>query len=230
MKRKTNRFWLERNLERFHRGEASLFLDPFMFHQIKKALKNRKYQVWEPFAESDYKIIYTSTFPEISCFSVECAQEMTHPMLMGSLYALNMDSGYIGDIVVGDACYFFVMSSLKDYMKQNLTMVGSFPIKLVEVDIDVLKSYERSYEHLEILVPSLRLDVILSKIAHTSRRMIKDKLLDEEVTLNYEMMKNGAVELKEKDVFSMRRCGKFRFIEVKGTTKKGNLVLVIHKF
>lgn len=230
MKRKVNRFWKERVLESLERGDSSLFLDPLEFKIVTKSLPSNSYLVWKPFKESDYKIVYRGTEPRVCCFKILCEAKLTHSMIMGSLYSLNIESGYIGDIVVSEDCYFFVLSSLKEYIEHHLTMIGSHSIKLVEVDSSCLLTYQRSYEELEILVPSLRLDVVLAKLAHTSRRIIKEKFINEEVTLNYEITKNGTIELRENDIFSLRRCGKFKFVRLVGTTKKGNKVILLHQY
>lgn len=230
MKKKTNRFWKEKVLETLQRGGSSLFLDPLEFKTILHILPRKSYDIWEPFKESDYKIVYHDIKPKVCCFKIDCEEKLTHPMIMGSLYALNIESGYIGDIVVGESCYFFIMSSLKEYICHHLKVIGSYPIKLIEVDPNILKDYERTYEEEEILVSSLRLDVLLSKIGHTSRRIIKEKLMNEEVTLNYEITRNGTIELKEGDIFSMRKYGKFKFVGIKGTTKRGNLIVKLCKY
>lgn len=230
MKKKVNRFWKEKVVETLERGGSSLFLDPLECKTVLKLLPKKSYEIWEPFKESDYKIIYCGMKPKVNCFKIECEEKLTHPMIMGSLYALNIESGYIGDIVVGDESYFFVLAGLKEYIIHHLTTVGSYPIKLIEVNPNSLKDYTRIYEEEEILVSSLRLDVILSKVGHTSRRIIKEKLMNEEVTLNYEITKNGTLELHENDIFSMRKCGKFKYMGVKGTTKRGNFVVKLWKY
>lgn len=230
MGKKENRFWQEKTLENIRKGSSSLFLDPLEFKRIKNSLKKEKFSIWEPFCDSDYKIIYKKEEPNVICFKIECTSKLTHPMIMGSLYALNIESSYIGDIVVESDYYFFVISTLKEYIKHHLTKIGKYHIQLIELPSDILKDYERSYEKIEVLVPSLRLDVILSKLGHTSRRMIKEKVMNEEVTLNYEIVKNGAVEIHEMDIFSMRKYGKFKFIGVKDTTKRGNLIIVLCRY
>lgn len=230
MKRKENRFWKEKTIELLNRNKPSLFLDPLEFKNIQGYLKNN-YQVFEPFKDSDYKIIYKKGEPKVTCFKINSSVPLTHSKIMGNLYSLNIEPNYIGDIVVdGNEYYFFIFESLKEYVKQHLTHFGSYPITLEEVELDTLKNYQRSYEELEVLVPSLRLDVVLSKLAHTSRKIIKEKFMNEEVTLNYEVKKSGTTVLTENDIFSMRRLGKFKFIGIKGTTKRDNLVLIIKKF
>ena len=96
--------------------------------------------------------------------------------------------------------------------------------------IDYLKDYERSYEEIELIVTSLRIDTVISRIIHTNRDSIKDKIKDKDIYLNHELLKRTDYKLKEDDIFSIRKYGKYKFIKVTNTTKNDNYVILIKKY
>ena len=93
-----------------------------------------------------------------------------------------------------------------------------------------LKDYKRSYESHEIIVTSLRIDNVISKIIGVNRKDIIDKIKNKEVILNYEELTKTSYNLKENDVFSIKRYGKYKFVNVLNKTKKNNLVIKYLKY
>ena len=109
-------------------------------------------------------------------------------------------------------------------------MVGNHPIKIKEVPIDTISNYERKYEEIEIIVSSLRIDNVISRLIGTSRDAIKKKFLDDEIILNYEICHKLNYELKENDIFSIRKYGKYKFNGIIKETKKNNYIVKIYKY
>ena len=107
---------------------------------------------------------------------------------MGSLYGLNINSEMFGDIIIwNDHYYIIIMSSIYDLVLKEYNKVGNHNIKIKEQPIDILDNYIRTYQSVELIVSSLRIDQIISKIIGTSRENVKDKFKNNEVILNYEM-------------------------------------------
>ena len=48
--------------------------------------------------------------------------------------------------------------------------------------------------------------------------------------LNYNYLKNNSYNLHPDDIFSIRRFGKYKFIDIKKNTKSGNLIIEIYKY
>ena len=74
------------------------------------------------------------------------------------------------------------------------------------------------------------MDSIVSKIVNTSRNNALNLLKNGDVFLNYEELTKPTYILKENDIFSVRKYGKYKFSGIINNTKKGNLVIKILKY
>ena len=229
MKRKENKFLVKQNLDNIYNGKHTLFVNSLIFNYIVRELNknNFKYNVYEPFSDSDYKIIYTNVKPKVICLKIDSYKPLTHQAIMGSLYALNINEGYFGDIIAEQEYYIFVLKSMVSYIKDNLNYIGSNLVTLKEMN---LKNYERKYFDLKLLLPSLRLDIVVSKICHISRNQAKKIIINDDVLVNYNIQNNISYILKENDVFSIKKIGKFKYIEIINKTKNNNLVILVKKY
>ena len=81
-----------------------------------------------------------------------------------------------------------------------------------------------------IIVPSLRIDAVISKIINTSRSNSVDLIKNKCVILNYSILKNDSTILKENDIFSIRKYGKYKFSKVVKNTKKDNIIIEYFKY
>ena len=69
-------------------------------------------------------------------------------------------------------------------------MIKNSKVELVYINISILENYERSYDSLEFIVSSNRIDTIVSSICHTGRSNISDMIKKKEIMLNYDYLKN----------------------------------------
>lgn len=109
-------------------------------------------------------------------------------------------------------------------------MVKNSHIELELLDINDLKDYERSYEKIELIVSSNRIDTIISNISHTNRNNISDMIKKKEIILNYDFLKDPSYKLKENDTFSIKRIGKFKYNGILKNTKSNHLIIEILKY
>ena len=119
---------------------------------------------------------------------------------------------------------------MKTFFESELQKIKNSNIELIERDIDLLNDYEPDFEKLEIITSSLRIDNVVAKIIHTNRDQVKDLIKDKKITFNYDLLKDGAKLLKEGDVFSIRKYGKYKFDFIIKNTKKDNLIIQISKY
>ena len=119
---------------------------------------------------------------------------------------------------------------MSSFVIDNLFMIGNKYVNIEEVNIDVLSNYKKKYEIKNIIVPSLRIDAVISKIINTSRSNCVDLIKNKCVILNYSLLKEGSIYLKENDVFSIRRYGKYKFSKVIKSTKKDNRIIEYYKY
>ena len=126
--------------------------------------------------------------------------------------------------------YVYIENNLSTYIKDNLNIIGNKKVVLEEVSLDVLKDYERKYEENEIIVSSIRIDSIVSSIIKSSRSKALEKIKNKEVIVNYEVMSKNSYLLKENDIFSIRRYGKYKFVGIVKSTKKDNYIVKYLKY
>jgi len=222
---------IEKYVDKLVNGEPTGFLNPVDVMYLKGKLNKNQYKIYSPTLDSEKVIFYNKKEPDISLYEIETNNKLRHQEILGSLFNLNIDETMFGDIIIDNNHYYvFINNLVEDYFISNFNKIGKFNIKLKKLDKDYLKDYERSYEEIELIVTSLRIDTVISRIIHTNRDSIKDKIKDKEIFLNHEPLKRTDYKLKEGDVFSIRKFGKYKFIKVTNTTKKDNYVILIFKY
>lgn len=218
-------------VEKIKTGKNTQFLDGRELKIVTGKLKKNEYNVYYPYKDSEKVMLYTGKVPKVKLFKIYTVENIRHQDILGSLFALNIDSSYFGDIVLyNDYYYVFVSDDLALYIKDNLKMVGNKKVSLEEVNLSVLDNYERKYEEKEIIVSSLRIDNIISGIINTSRKVALDKIKNKEVVVNYGVMNKNSYILKESDIFSIRRYGKYKFVGIVKSTKKNNFIVRYLKY
>lgn len=230
---KHNTYEIEKNIEKILRGNSTGFLSPNIKQEITKKLKKDQYQIFAPFSEAEKVIIYSKKAPNIKLFKVNCykTDKLTHSSIMGSLFGLNITSEMFGDIVnYNNNFYIYLLDNISDLVTENLKTVGTTPISLEEVDCNLLNDYSREYETINLIVSSLRLDTIISKLSSCNREKVITKIKNQEILINDIPATKASYLLKPNDLFSIRKIGKFKFKKIIGTTKKDNLIIEINKY
>lgn len=222
---------IDQMIEKILNGSNTLFLDGNEARLVTSRLKKKDYKVYYPYKSSEKVILYVNDIPKVSLFKINSCEKLKHQDILGSILSLNINSGYLGDIIVdNDNYYFYILSELSSFIKCNLSLIGNKKVTLDEVNIDTLKDYERRYEENEVIVSSLRIDTVISRIINTNRKDVLNKIKDKEIILNYEVLKKNSYTLKENDIFSIRKYGKYKYIGVINNTKKNNLVIKYLKY
>ena len=222
---------IDNYIERILSGKNTLFLDNNEFELVTSKLKKKDYSIYKPYKDSEKVILYTKDLPKVSLFKIKSYNKLRHQDIMGSILSLNISRNYLGDIIIDDdSYYFYIISDLKDFIKNNLNMISNNKVILEEIDINYLSNYERKYEEYEIIVSSLRIDTVISRIIKTNRDNVINIIKNKEVILNYEILNKNSYLLKENDVFSIRKYGKYKYIGIINNTKKDNLVIKYLKY
>ncbi len=224
-------YFLKSNASKVLRGSYTNFLDRSEEINIKKFLKKSDYQVLEVFDECSKVILYSGKKPDICLLEVLPKKEIRHQDILGSLFALNIDSSTFGDIVIKDGRYFlYCLKNICNYIMSNLIMIGNTSCEIKEIDVDYLSDYKIDFTEEELIVSSLRIDSIVSKIINSNRGSVLDKIHDKEIILNYEVVSKPSKILRENDIFSVRKYGKYKVGNIVAKTKRGNYILKIYKY
>ena len=169
--------------------------------------------------------------PNIKIYEIISSNDLRHQDILGTLYSLNISDEMFGDVVIWNNRYFIIIfSSIDNQIKSNLTSIKNSKVDLIERNPYYLKDYKQEYEECIIIVPSIRVDVIVSKIINSSRSNALEKIKNGDIYLNYELLTKPTYMLKENDIFSIRKYGKYKFLGEINRTKKGSLVVKYLKY
>ena len=222
---------IEKNLNRLYRKAATFFLDPKEQLELAKKLKKEPYQIYKPYPDSEKNIFYIKEEPKVILYEIKSKTPLEHREILGTLFSLNITSELFGDIVITNNHYYiYVLESIAPYIKNNLLLIKNSRIELIEVPLETLKEYHKEYETIEIIASSTRIDTVISRLIQTSRPNIIEKIKNKEIILNYDILKNNSYQLKENDIFSIRRYGKYQYIGIKKETKSKNYIIECKKY
>ena len=223
-------YTVEKIVEKVLYSNSTNFVEIKYLNRLKKELKNIKYNIYEPFSGATKVILYNK-MPNIKIYEIISSNDLRHQDILGTLYSLNISDEMFGDVVIWNNRYFIIiLSSIDNYIKSNLTSIKNSKVDLIERNPYYLKDYKQEYEECIIIVPSIRVDVIVSKIINSSRSNALEKIKNGDIYLNYELLTKPTYMLKENDIFSIRKYGKYKFLGEINKTKKGSLVIKYLKY
>ena len=224
-------YLVQKNLTKLNNGQHTGFLDPKELDEVKRKLEKNSYSIYYPYKDSEKNIIYNKKEPNVLLYEIKSKVELRHQDILGTMYSLNISPELFGDILLIEGRYYiYILDVVRNYFESNFLMVKNSYIELEQIDLDYLVQYERNYETFEIIVSSNRIDTVVSSICHISRSNISDMIKNKEIMLNYAYLKDGSYKLKENDVFSIKRVGKFVYNGVLKNTKSNHYIIEIKKY
>ena len=224
-------YFIEKNLNKLSHHQSTFFLDPKELSQIKGKLKKGEYSIYYPYKDSEKVIVYNKEVPEVLLYEIKVKVPVRHQDILGAMYSLNIASELFGDILLIDGRYYiYILPMVRNYFESNFLMVRNSSVELEELPIETLEDYERSYEELEFIVSSNRIDTVVSSICHIGRNSITDMISKKEILLNYDFLKDPSYKLKENDTFSIKRIGKYKYVGVLKNTKSNHIIVKILKY
>ena len=228
---KQSKIELDSIITKVKRGISTYFLDEKRIEIIHNILKkqNINHNIFYPYEGATYGVIYSNN-PNVSLIKIISEEKLTHSSIMGSLYSLNLKKEIFGDIIINKYCYVLVISHMKDYIINNIYQIGSSKVILEECDICQIANYKPKYELVTTTVTSERLDTVISKIIGTSRNIVLEKMKDKEIILNYEVATKPSYLLKEGDIFSIRKHGKYKYLGSTSKSKRDKYIIEYQKY
>lgn len=170
----------------------------------------------------------------IKCICIEplnqkFSDDLTHRDFLGSLMGLGIRREVLGDIIINKNCgYLFCLDTIASYVTENLTKVRHTSVKCKECN-NVPISAVPEPETAELIVSSLRLDVVVSAVYNLSRNKAQELFERERVFVNGSI-KSASSQIADGDVVSVRGFGRFIFGSALRQTKKGRLVVSLKKY
>ena len=138
----------------------------------------------------------------------------------------------IGDILSNkDGASIIVLKESVEYVisgLKELTRFGKSEFK--ELRLEDLKIEEPKTITTDVIIPSMRIDSLVSEMIRTSRAKAAEIIKEERVFVNHELVVKCSKEVKENDIVTIRGKGRFRVGAILNSTRKGNLVVQIEKY
>lgn len=224
---------IKNSCQKLIKNGFTMFLNQTETKKVMQELKRKRilYSIFFFYEDCDKVLFYTNGIPSLVLLEITAQEPLEHRKILGSLFALGIDEHTFGDIIfIENKSYVIVFPQIAEVIEYQLQEIGRTKVEVKRVSFDVVRFYRRTYEDIKLKVPSLRIDAILSKLTHLSRSQIAAKIQQKEVLLNYEILSKATKELKENDIFSIRKYGKYRFIKVTEQTKKQDFWIEIQKY
>lgn len=156
-------------------------------------------------------------------------KELEHKHYLGTIMSLGIKRELMGDLIVeGNCCYGIINEEIFDFLVDNLKEVGRNPVVVEE--IDSVEIPELKFEEILDSVSSVRLDNLVPAMINNSRGKGLELIEAGEVSVNYSIEKEKNRVLKEGDIVTIRKKGKFIFESILGENKKGKTKVKIKKF
>lgn len=228
----TNNFFLLNMVERVEKGNSTLFLNYSEYINVSGILNKRKlkYFILYPYKNSEKVILYKNAKPDIKLLKIITKEVLNHSDILGSLFANQIDPNQYGDIIVDNNNYYImVLDSMLPYFISQFNKIGKYYIDIEIADLKLIEDYEYKFEILNYFVSSLRIDNIVSVITSKSRTNVDEMFLKHDILLWYESVKK-VKQIKENDIISIRRYGKYKINKILDKNKKGKIKLEIYKY
>jgi len=177
---------------------------------------------------------YEEPFPfvciRIEPVSMRFADNLSHRDVLGSIMNIGMEREKLGDIMIRDnIIWVMAMPSLATVIMDELSRIKHTTVAC-HLEEGIPKALAPQLERITVQAASERIDGIISKLCKLSRNSSSELFLEGKIAVNGREMKNHSYNLKEGDVLSVRGFGKFRYVGIGGTTKKGNNIISVDKY
>ena len=123
---------------------------------------------------------------------------------------------------------FPIYEEVADYILYELRSVGRAPVSIQEIQEDNLP--KSNFLEGMIIVPSLRLDNIVAKLANISRGKAVEIIDSGKVLIDYSKSIDKSKEIKDGQRITISGVGKFIIGEIVGNTKSGRYKVKMNKF
>lgn len=231
--------------------EYTDFLDMYQISLVENFLKKIKfenYKLYGGYEEAERKILIIypekyddnmleKNYPKIlKVVRVTLGEEeqgkYSHRNYLGGIVKLGLRREKVGDILVAnEGADIIAMEDFSEILKKELPILTRFENSKVEIiELKDLRKKEISIEDVKIIVPSLRLDNIVSDLTRTSRSKAAQIIAQERVFINGRNETKLSKQIKLHDVITIRGKGRFVIKEFDGTTRSGRTVIVVQKY
>ena len=163
------------------------------------------------------KITYNKKFGNIA-----------HKDVLGAILGLGIKRECIGDIIISDDIYVYVIKEMSSFIVNNLITVGKVNVNVQLSSFDEIKDINiDNYVEDEMLISSYRLDTIVSERTNLSREKAKQYVILKNVKVNGNININPDYIVKINDLISIHRYGRIIINEEIRKTKKDKIIIKV---
>lgn len=233
------------------RLENTDFLDMYQVALVESFLNKNKFEnyiLYGGYENAERKVLIT--YPEkydaqmieknysklIKVVRIELPEEekgkYAHRNYLGGIVKIGLKREKVGDIIVyEEGADILVVEDFAEILINELPSLTRFQNSKIKLEeLQNLKKQEIKIEDINIIVPSLRLDNIVSDLARTSRSKAVQIINQERVFINGQNETKVSKQLKLNDIITIRGKGRFVIKEFTGTTRSGRIVIRIEKY
>ncbi len=157
-------------------------------------------------------------------------QRLSHRDFLGALMGLMIKRELIGDILISEGKgLIYALSSAATIIASELTQAGRTQVSCT-IGKPADWQHEVNFEEINGTVSSLRLDCIVSHLLNLSRDASDKLITSSKVMNNSRLITDGAKQVSQGDIISIRGYGKYVIDEVGDRNKKGRIRIYCKKY
>lgn len=158
-------------------------------------------------------------------------EPLSHRDYLGSILSFGIDRNKTGDILIdGNTAYVFASTDICEYLRENIKKVGNRGVKIEAVSPSDITVPEKQFELIDAVAASARLDAVLAAVLKLSRAQAVKLIEAEKVSIDHKMASDGAKNLTEGCLLSVRGYGRMRLDELGANTRKGRLHIRVKRY
>ncbi len=225
-------------------SQTTEFTNPYVAELSIPIIKNHdvKFKLFPSFEQGERKVfvLYPDYLEDIDTddfivglriYNRSKFKILNHKDYLGSLMSLGIDRNKTGDIYVYDDYADIVLhSDISDYIMYNLHKIGHNKINIEKIKINEINFKEQEHVIINITSSSMRLDNIVKHIINKSREISSDMVKAGDVKVNWKIEERIASEIKEQDMISISKYGRFKISKLSGLTKSGKYKVEIKHY
>ncbi len=176
--------------------------------------------------------LYSADSP-VACLRATffAADVLTHRDFLGALIGAGIARETIGDIYVGKGCCdFFVTPEVLPWLLQNFVNAGRTKLHLKQINLSDVSLPESEVKEICDTLASLRLDSAIAAGFRIGRSLAAQHITAGKASINGLPCEKLDKQIAEGMKISVRGLGKILIKNVNGTTKKGRISVIIHRY
>ncbi|MCI5939108.1 MAG: YlmH/Sll1252 family protein [Acholeplasmataceae bacterium] len=225
-------------IENIIKNISSYFtLTKFLTLEEQKIIEQKcRYYVFYPLESERKRAIVSQNEITNKDFQIEILKitynkkfgNIAHKDVLGAILGLGIKRECIGDIIISDDIYVYVIKEMSSFIVNNLITVGKVNVNVQLSSFDEIKDINiDNYVEDEMLISSYRLDTIVSERTNLSREKAKQYVILKNVKVNGNININPDYIVKINDLISIHRYGRIIINEEIRKTKKDKIIIKV---